>query len=220
MWVVLNGRVLSVSIFLSHHRDGELSILTFAGKDTTVEFDMIHPPGVWEKYAPDTTIGVPGSDQAKKVQRSAESTLSVAVGKDDAVANLEARVLSCFKRRTSRFRTIERDSHGVLGSRIFPSLFTSSKIFTFLKGPDDFTDTTVYTCTCTGQDSIFRQTSRLLSNICFCEATVGPETVSGIDERPIEFGRHWIEVAHLHRKGAQVAGPASTSRSPSRSTQQ
>merc|ERR1719181_2385233 len=56
-WVVLDGKVLDVTNFLSEHPGGELAILTFAGKDATEEFDMIHPPDVIDKYAPDAVIG-------------------------------------------------------------------------------------------------------------------------------------------------------------------
>ena len=35
--------------FLPDHPGGELAILTFAGKDATAEFDMIHPPDVISK---------------------------------------------------------------------------------------------------------------------------------------------------------------------------
>merc|ERR1711957_885327 len=59
-WVILNDRVLNVTNFLSEHPGGELAILTFAGKDATEEFDMIHPPDVVGKYAPDAIIGVIG----------------------------------------------------------------------------------------------------------------------------------------------------------------
>merc|ERR1719373_474922 len=45
-WVVVNGEVLDVTKFLSEHPGGELAILTFAGKDATEEFNMIHPPDV------------------------------------------------------------------------------------------------------------------------------------------------------------------------------
>jgi hypothetical protein len=38
--------------------------VTFAGKDATEEFDMIHPPGVIEKYAPDVIIGKVGEAPA------------------------------------------------------------------------------------------------------------------------------------------------------------
>merc|ERR1719336_2454042 len=63
-WVILAGQVLNVTNFLSQHPGGELAILTFAGKDATEEFDMIHPPDVVGKYAPDAIIGVVGTAAA------------------------------------------------------------------------------------------------------------------------------------------------------------
>merc|ERR1719230_1869805 len=60
-WVVVAGQVLNVTNFLSQHPGGELAILTFAGKDATEEFNMIHPPDVIPKYAPYAIIGVVGS---------------------------------------------------------------------------------------------------------------------------------------------------------------
>jgi len=63
-WVVLHERVLNVTNFLSQHPGGELAILTFAGKDASAEFDMIHPPDVIEKYAPDAIIGKLGEGGA------------------------------------------------------------------------------------------------------------------------------------------------------------
>merc|ERR1712060_1009713 len=60
-WVVVNGEVLDVTKFLSEHPGGELAILTFAGKDATEEFNMIHPPDVIPKYAPDAVIGQIGA---------------------------------------------------------------------------------------------------------------------------------------------------------------
>merc|ERR1711904_377333 len=56
-WVVVSGQVLDVTKFLGEHPGGELAILTFAGKDATEEFNMIHPPDVIGKYAPDAIIG-------------------------------------------------------------------------------------------------------------------------------------------------------------------
>merc|ERR1719454_1324895 len=55
-WVILNDRVLDVTDFLKDHPGGELAILTFAGKDATEEFDMIHPPDVIEKYLPASSV--------------------------------------------------------------------------------------------------------------------------------------------------------------------
>merc|ERR1719238_1758884 len=60
-WVVLHGRVLNVTKFLKDHPGGELAIMTFAGKDATKEFNMIHPPDVIKKYAPDAVIGELGA---------------------------------------------------------------------------------------------------------------------------------------------------------------
>merc|ERR1719352_1021003 len=65
-WVVVAGQVLNVSNFLSQHPGGELAILTFAGKDATEEFNMIHPPDVIPKYAPDAIIGNVGTGAPKK----------------------------------------------------------------------------------------------------------------------------------------------------------
>ena len=58
VWVVLHGRVLNVSNFFSQHPGSELAILTFACKDATAEFDMIHPDVV-EKYVPDSVLVLP-----------------------------------------------------------------------------------------------------------------------------------------------------------------
>merc|ERR1712125_172656 len=69
-WVVVSGQVLDVTNFLSQHPGGELAILTFAGKDATEEFNMIHPPDVIRKYAPDAIIGVVGT-AAQAAQASA-----------------------------------------------------------------------------------------------------------------------------------------------------
>merc|ERR1719161_2402420 len=71
-WVVVSGEVLNVTNFLSQHPGGELAIITFGGKDATEEFNMIHPPDVIGKYAPDVTIGVVGT-AAQAAQASAPS---------------------------------------------------------------------------------------------------------------------------------------------------
>merc|ERR1719182_89845 len=64
-WVILNNQVLDVTKFLKDHPGGELAILTFAGKDATEEFDMIHPPDVIDKYLDPSMklgpVGVPGA---------------------------------------------------------------------------------------------------------------------------------------------------------------
>ncbi|KAF4718309.1 hypothetical protein FOZ63_031835, partial [Perkinsus olseni] len=56
-WVALNGQVLDVTDFLPEHPGGKLAIMTFAGKDASKEFNMIHPADVVEKYASDAILG-------------------------------------------------------------------------------------------------------------------------------------------------------------------
>jgi len=76
--VVVNGEVLDVTKFLSDHPGGELAILTFGGKDATEEFNMIHPPDVIPKYAPDAVIGVVGSAAAAAPAAAASTSASAA----------------------------------------------------------------------------------------------------------------------------------------------
>jgi len=84
-WVVVSGQVLNVTNFLSEHPGGELAILTFAGKDATEEFNMIHPPDVIPKYAPDAIIGMVGSAAAPAAASAAVAAPSQ--DKGDKTAN-------------------------------------------------------------------------------------------------------------------------------------
>ena len=52
--------VPDVSKLFGEHYCCELAILTFAGKDASEEFNMMHPPDVIDKYAPDVVIGILG----------------------------------------------------------------------------------------------------------------------------------------------------------------
>ncbi|KAI8803319.1 FAD binding domain-containing protein [Cladochytrium replicatum] len=56
-WVAVNGQVLNVTSFLGDHPGGKKSILLYAGKDASEEFNMLHKPEVVAKYAPNTIIG-------------------------------------------------------------------------------------------------------------------------------------------------------------------
>jgi len=75
-WVAVNGDVINVGAFLGEHPGGELAILTFAGKDASEEFNMIHPPDVIEKYAASASFkvigklgsGAPKEKKEKKVK--------------------------------------------------------------------------------------------------------------------------------------------------------
>ncbi|CAE7639693.1 CYB2 [Symbiodinium sp. CCMP2456] len=77
-WVVVAGDVLNVTSFLSEHPGGELAIITFAGKDATEEFNMIHPPDVITKYAPDSIIGKLGAGGAAPAAPAAPAPAPVA----------------------------------------------------------------------------------------------------------------------------------------------
>jgi flavocytochrome c len=57
VWVIVNGQVLDVTKFLSEHPGGKDSLMLFAGRDATEEFNMIHKPDVIEKYAAYAVIG-------------------------------------------------------------------------------------------------------------------------------------------------------------------
>merc|ERR1719413_153682 len=90
-WVVVNGQVLDVTKFLSEHPGGELAILTFGGKDASEEFNMIHPPDVIPKYAPDSIIGVVGeAPAASAVAAGGAPAPAARKDKGDVLANHQA----------------------------------------------------------------------------------------------------------------------------------
>lgn len=66
-WVIVNGRVLDVTDFLSDHPGGKKAILLFAGKDATEEFNMLHESNVVDKYAPEVIIGTFKEQQKSKL---------------------------------------------------------------------------------------------------------------------------------------------------------
>merc|ERR1712159_885323 len=93
-WVVVDSQVLNVTNFLKDHPGGELAILTFGGKDATEEFNMIHPPDVIGKYAPDAVIGVlgggGGGGKKKKKAGGGGAKKGGWVEKGDKIANCHA----------------------------------------------------------------------------------------------------------------------------------
>merc|ERR1711972_200415 len=109
-WVVLSGNVLNVTNFLSQHPGGELAILTFAGKDATAEFDMIHPPDVVGKYAPDAIIGKlgeggGGGDEESEEESDAEAGGAAGAGGPSARPSVR-RVVKVEKKETGGFGVI------------------------------------------------------------------------------------------------------------------
>mmetsp|Transcript_50840 Transcript_50840/g.80582 ORF Transcript_50840/g.80582 Transcript_50840/m.80582 type:complete len:82 (+) Transcript_50840:87-332(+) len=49
-WVIIGDDVYDVTKFLADHPGGKKSIMLFAGKDATEEFDMLHNRKVIKKY--------------------------------------------------------------------------------------------------------------------------------------------------------------------------
>jgi cytochrome b involved in lipid metabolism len=116
-WVVVSDQVLNVTNFLKDHPGGELAIITFAGKDATEEFNMIHPPDVIGKYAPDAIIGVVGTAAAV-----AAATAAPATGKQD-----DNRRMASFNKRMAG----EGRIHGWIGAIAYMALgFMKEIIFT------------------------------------------------------------------------------------------
>lgn len=57
-WCIIRGQVLNLTEFLPDHPGGKQSIVMYAGKDATKEFDLVHQAEVIEKYTPEAVIGV------------------------------------------------------------------------------------------------------------------------------------------------------------------
>lgn len=57
LWVVVKGVVLDLSNFLDDHPGGPSSLIAFAGKDATEEFEMLHEDEVIPKYAAHCVVG-------------------------------------------------------------------------------------------------------------------------------------------------------------------
>ncbi|KAK9357992.1 FMN-dependent dehydrogenase-domain-containing protein [Lipomyces starkeyi] len=53
-WVIIRNTVYDVTDFLPDHPGGRRSILRFAGKDATTDFEEIHPPGTVEETLPES----------------------------------------------------------------------------------------------------------------------------------------------------------------------
>tara|TARA_A100001015_G_C15036290_1_gene736415 strand:- start:3088 stop:3345 length:258 start_codon:yes stop_codon:yes gene_type:complete len=56
-WVVVNDRVLDVTDWIPDHPGGKMVLIQNAGKDASVQFNMIHPPDAPEKFAAYTIKG-------------------------------------------------------------------------------------------------------------------------------------------------------------------
>jgi len=56
-WVAVNGEILDCTEFMHDHPGGKMAIMTFAGKDASEEFNMVHDKNVVEKYASEYIVG-------------------------------------------------------------------------------------------------------------------------------------------------------------------
>ncbi|ORC86592.1 flavoprotein subunit-like protein [Trypanosoma theileri] len=56
-WCIIAGQVLDLTAFLPDHPGGKQSILLYAGKDATTEFDLVHKRDIIEKYTPEAVLG-------------------------------------------------------------------------------------------------------------------------------------------------------------------
>ena len=93
-WVALYGQVYDVTDFLNSHPGGVKSILRWAGKDATEEYDPIHPAGAIKRYLPQkchlgpldlSTLPAvaPVSDKAPQQSESEVMPLSTVMNLDD-----------------------------------------------------------------------------------------------------------------------------------------
>jgi len=57
-WVIIDGSVYDLTSFLPDHPGGKKAVMTFAGRDATEEFDMLHDRKVITKYVPKAKVGV------------------------------------------------------------------------------------------------------------------------------------------------------------------
>ncbi|KAH9257606.1 hypothetical protein BASA81_004055 [Batrachochytrium salamandrivorans] len=61
-WVILHNEVYDVTKFLPDHPGGKKAIMLYAGKDATVEFDMLHSKDLLARYGPEFHIGALAAD--------------------------------------------------------------------------------------------------------------------------------------------------------------
>merc|ERR1711924_325348 len=72
VWIIVNNKVIDVSEFVKTHPGGEAAIMAFAGKDASVEWNMIHKPdfmGIWVKDKIKGEIGAGGGGGGKKKKK-------------------------------------------------------------------------------------------------------------------------------------------------------
>merc|ERR1719183_3469296 len=61
VWIIVNNKVINVSEFVKVHPGGEAAIMAFAGKDASVEWNMIHKPDFLDIHVKDKILGEIGA---------------------------------------------------------------------------------------------------------------------------------------------------------------
>jgi hypothetical protein len=61
VWIIVNKKVIDVSDFVKTHPGGEAAIMAFAGKDASVEWNMIHKPDFLDIWVKDKILGEVGA---------------------------------------------------------------------------------------------------------------------------------------------------------------
>lgn len=64
-WCIIKNIVVDLSDFTKEHPGGEQSILTYAGKDASESFDMLHDDSFIKKYTPNCVLGVVKGTKSK-----------------------------------------------------------------------------------------------------------------------------------------------------------
>lgn len=57
-WVSIDGKVYDVTAFMQDHPGGAESIMAYAGKDVTSEYNAIHDDSILKKYGPSYEVGI------------------------------------------------------------------------------------------------------------------------------------------------------------------
>ncbi|KAK9236780.1 FMN-dependent dehydrogenase-domain-containing protein [Lipomyces kononenkoae] len=119
-WVIIGSTVYDVTKFLPDHPGGSRSILRFAGKDATTEFEGIHPPGTLEETLHEsakvgTVESVGGEDTpgdrtdmeetAKLAPETPEDMLNIADIEDHASRTLSNKAWAYYASASDDMRT-------------------------------------------------------------------------------------------------------------------
>ncbi|KAK9434209.1 FMN-dependent dehydrogenase-domain-containing protein [Lipomyces doorenjongii] len=117
-WVIIRNTVYDVTDFLPDHPGGSRSILRFAGKDATTDFEGIHPPGTLEERLPESaklgTVDINGGrgtasdeneEEDAKLAAEPEDMLNIADIEDHASRTLSKKAWAYYFSASDDMRT-------------------------------------------------------------------------------------------------------------------